>query len=689
MFLVDKNIDNDSFISQILDSVHVGIIIVDVEKRIIIHVNECALRIIGRSRDDVVGKLYDTLLYSEDSCMGSTDNIDRCKDDCKLEIIRNDGSAVMISKSSVIIERNHKKMLLETFMDISKQVKSDMMLQISDRKYYTMFMNTGIASIVIDEDMSISMANNEFINLMKINAESIKSKPSFINFFQNNYIDKLIQFHKIRRICNECAPRNYEVSAVNSYDEIIELYVTVAMIPGTKQSIASFVDITEFKLTKQMLINQSYKDRITGLSNRIEFIELLEYAIASVDRRGGIIGIALLDLDEFKNVNDSLGHSAGDNVLIEVANRLKSVLRSSGKVARLGGDEFAVMISDLSDPDDLAVISRKIMHVFNLPFIIDGNEFFVGASIGISIYPSDGKTSEKLLQCADMAMYRSKSLGKNTFTFYTESLNEKVIKRANFENNLRLSLNENRVIAHYQPIVSLINRKVVCFEALARIVMKDGSVSLNAEFITMAEKSALITKVDTAILNHACSWISSLNDIGYNNVRVAVNISAKHLLRGNLITKIRDAIDLYGVNPCQLEIEITETAIMENLNNASRIMSDLIDMGINFSLDDFGTGYSSLSYLRHLPVKKLKIDKSFTARYDTVDGSALLVTIVNLAKNLGLEPLAEGVETEEQASYLFKIGCKLAQGWLFSKAIPSCDAEYFVCNPFLHRSMHC
>jgi len=676
-----KQIKSNSFINQILNSIHFGVMIVDIETEIVDYVNEYALKILNRSRTCVEGKNCKNFFCPVLDMNQLVDNY-RCK------IIKNDGSVAVINKSSVLIKRNDKQMLLESFMDISQQVEDEALLRLCDDKFRTIFMNTGVASILIAGDMTILLANNEFLNLMMIKHDKIKSKPLFTNFFHKEDIEKLILYHRNRRIDFKSAPRNYEIRALINNKDVVHLFVTVAMVPETDQSIATFVDITEYKLARELLVNQAYTDRLTGLANRTQFMSKLDCEIVSAKDKNCIIGIALLDLDEFKDVNDSLGHSAGDSVLVDVAGRLKSVLRNSDVLARLGGDEFVIMFSDLSGPNDLADICRKLLKVIDMPFFIEGSEFFLSVSIGLSLFPNDGESSERLLQCADMAMYRSKSIGKNTFKFYTESLNEKVVKRANFENNLRLSLNENRIVAHYQPIVSLEDRKVVSFEALARVVMNDGSVILNADFIAMAEKSALITKVDTAVLNHACSWISSLNTIGYKNIKVAVNISARHLLREDFIAKVCNSIEIHGIDPKQLEIEITETAVMENLNHANRTLISLRDMGIDLSLDDFGTGYSSLSYLRHLPVQKLKIDKSFTSQYDTEDGSELLITIVNLAKNLGLKPLAEGVETEEQALYLCRIGCTLAQGWLFSKAIPSCDAEYFVLNPELHNSIH-
>ena len=682
-----KQIESKSFINQILNSIHVGIMIIDVKTKIVDYVNKYALEIINRSRKCVEGKVCENFLCSEKKSLCPILDMNQFADNCRCTIFKKDGSVAVINKSSVLIQRNDKQLLLESFMDISKQVENEELLRLCDNKFRTIFMNTGVASILIASDMTILLANNEFMNLMMIKHDEIKSRPLFTNFFHKEDIEKLILYHHNRRVDFKSAPRNYEIRGLVNNNKVLHLYVTVAMVPETDQSIATFVDITEYKLARQLLISQAYTDGLTGLANRSQFINKLDCEIVSAKDKNCILGIALLDLDEFKDVNDSLGHSAGDSVLVEVSGRLKSVLRNSDVLARLGGDEFVILFSDLSGANDLADICRKLLQVIDMPFIIDGSEFFLSVSIGLGLFPHDGESPERLLQCADMAMYRAKSIGKNTFKFYTESLNEEVVKRANFENNLRLSLNENRVVAHYQPIVSLINRRVVSFEALARVVMNDGSVILNADFIAMAEKSALITKVDTAVLNHACSWISSLNAIGFKNIKVAVNVSARHLLRENFISKIRNSIKIYGIDPTQLEIEITETAVMENLNHANRTLIDLRDMGIDLSLDDFGTGYSSLSYLRHLPVQKLKIDKSFTSRYDTVDGSELLVTIVNLAKNLGLNPLAEGVETEEQALYLCKIGCTLAQGWLFSKAVPSCDAEYFVLNPELYNSI--
>jgi len=548
-------------------------------------------------------------------------------------------------------------------------------LRESEERYRTIFMNTGAASILIEEDTSIILANREFAKFAGVSMERLAERPSWTQFFHEDDVPRMLEYHRLRRVTPEAAPRVYEARFKDALGRVRHVSMTVALIPGTGKSIASILDIGRMKEAEERLARQAFTDDLTGQPNRAHFLIRLEHAVAMAERAGTRLGVMLLDLDEFKGINDSLGHQAGDEVLIQVAERLRAALRRSDTLARLGGDEFTIIVEGVDEPEDLAEVARKIIATMGEPFAAAQAEIFLGVSIGIAVYPQDGRTPERLMQCADMAMYRSKTLGKNTFSFFTPDLNYQAVVRLRTENQLRAAVSDDRITAYFQPVVGIDDGCPAGFEALARWRDENGVVPPDAGFIAVAEKTGLIVRIDRLILEQACGFCARLNATGGRRLFVAVNISARHFLRGTLVDDVSGALAASGLDPDCLEIEITETTLMENFEAARRVIDELSSLGVRLALDDFGTGYSSLAYLRNLPVQKLKIDRAFIARSHTPDGGALLKAVVDLAMSLGIEPVAEGVETREQADYLRSIGCRLAQGWLFCRAVPAEQAE--------------
>jgi len=674
----DELRDNETFFSQVLGAVHVGVMVVNASTRRVEQINPYGLSLMGRTEGEIIGEVCNTLVCP--ALVGKCPVLDLGNevDQSKRELLRRDGSKIPILKSVVPIERKGERLLLETFIDISGQEETERLLRESEERYRTIFMNTGTASILIDNDTTIQLANSEFLKLARITEHDIDRHPSWIDFFHPEDVARMTEFHRLRRIAPTNAPRTYEARFLSAQGESVHVNMTVAMIPGTGQSIASILDISQTKAAEERLVQQAFTDVLTGLPNRQHFLIRLEHAIETASRAGRLAGVMLLDLDEFKSINDSLGHQAGDEVLIHVGKRLRGVLRRSDTLARLGGDEFTVILEGLDDPHDIAEVARKIISVLEQPFAVADAEVFVGVSIGVSLYPNDGETPERLVQCADLAMYRSKELGKNTFSFFTSDLNEQAVKRLQTEVSIRNALAEQRILAYFQPIVALDTGRIVGFEALARWQREDGQITMDAEFILVAEKSGLIMNIDRRMVSHACAFAARLGEMGRSDLRVAVNISARHFLRGNLVEEVSVAIMEYGINPAQIEIELTETAVMENFDMACKTLAALAAMGVRLALDDFGTGYSSLSYLRGLPVQKLKIDRSFTSQFDSPEGASLLRTIMDLTQSLGLTPVAEGVETTEQADFLRSIGCALAQGWLFGRPASVAETQKLV-----------
>lgn len=414
-------------------------------------------------------------------------------------------------------------------------------------------------------------------------------------------------------------------------------------------------------------------DSLTGLPNRLLFADRLEQSFAQSRRSGDIIGLLYMDLDGFKDINDSLGHNIGDALLKAVAARLSTHLREEDTIARLGGDEFAIILSSLSHAQDAASIAQKILDCLGASFEVHGQDLHIGASIGISLYPENGHTVEDLLRYADTAMYQAKRSGKNRFHFFTPELNHQILEQRQLEADLRRGLERNEFYLHYQPRIHLQTRCVESVEALLRWKHPTrGSVS-PMTFIPLAEKTGFIVPLTCYVFEKACIQAKLWKSQG-KHVRVAVNLSAKCLQHKDLVPKIREILETHKLETTYIELEVTESAAMEDVEGNAKTLNTLRDMGIYIAVDDFGTAYSSMNYLKKLPVSCLKIDRSFVkdiglAAEDSAD-IAIVKAIVTLGKALGFDVVAEGVETLEQATFLQSLGCDEAQGYYFCKPLP-------------------
>ncbi|SIQ85816.1 MULTISPECIES: bifunctional diguanylate cyclase/phosphodiesterase [unclassified Paenibacillus] len=439
---------------------------------------------------------------------------------------------------------------------------------------------------------------------------------------------------------------------------------------GEKYFSSIIRDITERKKAEQKINQMVYLDALTGLPNRLLLGDRLKQSLEFAKETGQQVGILFIDLDRFKYVNDTLGHSTGDLLLIQVSKRLRDSIDSGDTVSRLGGDEFIILLPGTTSDE----ISRKallIVKSFAKPILISGNEMFVTPSIGISVYPGDGQTQETLIQNADTAMYRVKEQGKNHFQFYTPEMNEAVTRRMKLEHGLRKGLQRGEFKVHYQPQVDIMSGTIVGLEALVRWQHPQWGLISPADFIPLAEETGLIIPIGEWVLQESCRQNKAWQDEGYEPIRIAVNISSRQFQQNDFAEMVSSTLETTGLDPQYLELELTES-IVQNSQKAISIMHRLKAMGICLSIDDFGTGYSSLSYLKLFPIDSLKIDRSFTRNLlqDAKD-EALVHTIINMAHNLGLKVIAEGVETDEQLQYLLQRQCHEAQGYFFSQPIPA------------------
>jgi diguanylate cyclase (GGDEF)-like protein len=438
----------------------------------------------------------------------------------------------------------------------------------------------------------------------------------------------------------------------------------------------------------------AHHDSLTGLPNRRLFIQILERALVNARRNGETLALLFMDLDDFKRVNDSLGHQVGDDLLRQVAERLDSVLRPddclvmrdskqrSDTVARLGGDEFIMLLPALNQALDAASVARRLLDELARPLVLGGNELELNASIGITIFPDDAGTADELIKNADIAMYHAKEQGKNHYQFFTRSLNTELVKRIEMESALRKSLERHELLLHYQPQVDAVTGEIVGIEALIRWRHPELGLVAPNEFIPLAEETGLNVPIGEWVLWEACRQSKAWQDAGARAVPIAVNISARQFSGAGLERSIRKALNAAGLEPQQLELELTETSVMEAPEKAIRTLEALKEMGIRLSMDDFGTGYSSLGILKRLPIDCLKIDKSFVDEITSErDDAAITVAIIAMARSLGLYVIAEGVEHVGQLAFLRAHGCGIIQGYLVGRPIPAHEMTTLLSAP--------
>lgn len=439
------------------------------------------------------------------------------------------------------------------------------------------------------------------------------------------------------------------------------------------QYAAVFYDITEIKQNEKQIRYKAYYDALTGLPNRQLFYDRLGQTIKHAKRAKTIFALLYIDLDNFKTINDSKGHSVGDLFLKETARRLKASARSGDTVSRLGGDEFTVILDKLNEEKEAALVASRIVNTMSKPFRHQNEMIYASVSIGIALFPANGDTTEGLLKNADIAMSHAKKTGKNNFHFFTKSLNEKILGQVQLEKSIRKGIDDNEMTAYYQPIVRLKDRHITGLEALVRWPQANGGFIAPAEFIPLAEEKGLIVRIDKLVINNVCAFIQKMKKVAPDtteSLRVSVNISAVDFEYLNICKHLTALVTQYGLSPQNIGVEITESAVIRDIQATVRNLTELRAQGFKISIDDFGTGYSSLNYLANLPIDILKIDRSFVLGLPgKKNDNAIAKAIVYMAHEMDIEVVAEGVETEEQLDFLSSIGCDYVQGYIFSPAI--------------------
>jgi diguanylate cyclase (GGDEF)-like protein len=469
----------------------------------------------------------------------------------------------------------------------------------------------------------------------------------------------------------------------------LALFVSIAML-----SLACFLFLRRLvRKTLEESRRLALYDPLTGLPNRRRYHERLEKAIARAESTGELVANCFIDLDKFKRINDSFGHRAGDQLLMQVARRILSVVRPSDwvgrnivdesegevPVSRLGGDEFTVILTGMSVDQDVDRVARRVLKVLSEPYSLDGIDVRVTASIGIAIYPNDGRDVDRLLRNADTAMYSAKNQGRNTFQFYSSSMNEESERKIEIERRLRRAIANDEFTLLFQPVRETKSGQTRAAEALIRWQDPELGLIPPDDFIPVAEDTGLILAIGSWVLRAACEQARRWQTEGFQSIRIAINVSGHQIRETNFVEEVEATLRETGLSPQDLELEITESTIMQEDEATDRAFVDLDALGVTIALDDFGTGYSSLSYLRRFPIHRLKIDRSFVARIpDDAEDMAVTAAIVAMAHQLLLPVVGEGVETIEQAQSLTEIGCDELQGYLFSKPLPPAEFERFL-----------
>ena len=663
--------DAEEMISQLRESLNNGYVRYSPEGQIM-EFNEAYREMLGFEEDELKGMVLQELTSEDSQSMecGIFEDIVQHQGNSDIyekQVIRKDGSIFPVEKRIFVScnERGEAESIWAIVSDISQRKEYEAKL----RLLASVFESTVEGIVITDLNGTIEEVNPGFTAITGYSAqEAIGQNPSILkskhhspDFYQDMWRDIKETGHWTGEIWNrrkdgESYPERLSISSVTDYKGDVSHYISV------------FYDISDIKRGEEQLQHQAYHDALTGLPNRLLFIDRLETALIRARRHDRQVAVLFLDVDNFKNINDSLGHNIGDCFLKEVSKTLVETVREEDTVARLGGDEFAILIPAQESQWDACEVANRILAKFITPVRLEEGELFASFSIGISVFPDDGSDAETLIKNADLAMYKAKAQGKNSYHLYTESMNQDVNRRLELENSLRRGLEREEFEVFYQPKVDIATGTIVGCEALIRW-RSDGNLVSPAEFVPLAEETGLIVPIGEWVLRHACQDAQIWREHGYP-LRVAVNLSPRQFHQKDLVPMVLSVLEDTGLPPSSLELEVTEGIVMDDVEEAIHTLNVLREKGIHFAIDDFGTGYSSLQYLSQLPLDTLKIDRAFIKNLpDNKEDAAITLATLSMAHSLGLKVVAEGVETVAQLDFLRQSSCEQLQGYLFSKPV--------------------
>lgn len=592
-------------------------------------------------------------------------------------IIRSDGEIRVLRVLAEITARDAQGVPLEvagTVHDVTERRLAEDQFELARR----IFDNAVEGVIVTDATGAIQFVNKGFTQITGYEASEVIGKnPRILKSDRHGADFYNAMWERLR----ETGSWEGEIWNRRKNGEAYPEWLSITAIPDAQgrpsRYVSVFHDVSELWKRDQELLHQASHDLLTGLPNRSLFLDRLKVAISHARREGRKIVVVILDLDNFQTINDALGHPAGDRLLQKLTGRLSIPASWEGSLARPGGDEFLFFLEN-ADDDDIPNVTNWFFSAFDSPFSLEGRDIFITASLGVAVYPADGTAAEDLVKNADLALHQSKQFGRNTYSLYRPELNERISKHLELGNDLRLALEREEIVIHYQPQVDSVTGRTMGMEALVRW-RRNGHLIPPQDFIPLAEETGLIVPIGEYVLREACRKLAGLRENGHASLRVSVNLSTRQFREESLTDRVASALAETGLPAHMLELEITESALVDNTPAALDAARRLSDMGVLLALDDFGTGYSSLSYLRMFPIKCLKIDKSFVDDIpDDPEANALVNAVIAMARSLGLIVVAEGVETDEQLWYLREQKCELIQGFRVSKPLPDGEIDAFL-----------
>ncbi|WP_158592185.1 EAL domain-containing protein [Noviherbaspirillum sedimenti] len=660
--------------AEILANVAEGVIVTD-EQGEIFYANAATERIYGYSPGELIGK-PDSALKAATADQAQhlmANNIATLKEHgylCGEFSSRRKNGDVFIAASRISrIKIGEKAYIIHVQQDVTDLKKSE-----ETRQFLAAIVQSTDAAIIgSSPDGTILSWNPAAEAMYGYTSDEICGQPISLLIppeKSNEFAEIIIQVMRGHGL------KNFETRWAHKNGTVIDVSLTLSPIRDSANHIIGVAkivrDISEKKRNEAELEYWATHDALTSLPNRILLQDRLQQAIARAQRDKKMAAVLYIDLDRFKIVNDSVGHEGGDKLLRQISERMSSVFRASDTVARQGGDEFVVVVERIDSEQDTADLTQRLMQVMASPFMVADVQFYASCSIGIGLYPKDGTVASELLKNADAAMYRAKDLGGNNFQFYTPTMNESARERLEIENALRNGLERAEFVLHYQPQVDLLTGAVVGVEALLRWQHPELGLVAPGGFIGIAEEMGLIVPIGAWVIRSACAQAKAWQRAGFGNLRVAVNLSARQFSHEDLVSLIANTLEETGLAAECLDIELTESLVMTDVDRAIAILTELRSLGVQISIDDFGTGYSSLSYLKKFPVDVLKIDRSFVNEIALQSKDAAITdAIISMAHGLGIRVIAEGVETEAQCEFLSRSMCDEIQGFLFSEALPA------------------
>ncbi len=653
-----------------------------IQDNLLKYVNPALAEIFGYTVEEIAGKLSPTNLTAPDDRARVAENIGKRTQGTVRDIrysfrgLRKDGTLIDVEVHGARIEYDGRPAIVGTLLDITERRRAEAEI----RKLSSAVEKAADSIFITGADGTIEYVNPAFETITGYRREEAVGKtPRIVKSgkhdpaFYRKFWGTLLRGEVYRDVFI-----NRKKNGQLYYEE-----VTITPLTDERGEITHYIsagkDITERMQTQERLHYLAHHDVLTDMPNRILFVERLKQALNRSQWHKRTLAVLFLDMDRFKLVNDTLGHEAGDRLLQALAARLHGCVREGDTVARFGGDEFAVFLDDVASPDDVAPLAQKFLEVLARPLTVDGHEFFITASIGISLYPNDGIDPQTLMKNADTAMYRAKQQGGNTCQFYQAEMNAHALKRLELETDLRRALERQEFVLHYQPQIDLKSGGVIGSEALIRWQRPGSGLVPPMEFIPLLEETNLIVPVGEWVLRAACAQHHAWRAAGLPPLRVAVNISSRQFNGGGLIETVGRVMQDTRMEPGFLDLEITESVIMQNAEAVVDTLRTLNSMGVRLAIDDFGTGYSSLSYLKRFPIDSLKIDQAFVRDITTdPDDAAIVSAIITMAHSLDIQVVAEGVETREQLEFLRAQGCDAVQGYYFSPARPGAEVVQLI-----------